>query len=121
MTDTLAKIRGKGCQSTGITEELARQLHSSLGRKVMCVVELAATSRTEDSDGKETVALTILSVEPAMDDEMSEHLRELQRHMWKGRSGNQVTIEEQMSNQPSVRDQLDRGRALVAVPDEVDA
>lgn len=79
MTDTTANIAAKGCNSTGITENLAEKLHAQLGKKVMAVVELVAESRAENLKGKDKVTLSILTIEPAPDHHTEEHLRELAR------------------------------------------
>jgi hypothetical protein len=85
MTDTTAAIAAKGCQSTGITEDLAVKLHDQLGKKIMAVVELEAAARTENTDGKQKVALRILSVEPAVDEIGESHLRDFQRALFMNR------------------------------------
>ena len=85
MTDTTAQIAAKGCQSTGITEDLAIKLHDQLGKKVMAVVELVAEARSEKKDGKQKVVLSILSVEPATENIAEDHLRNFQRAMFMNR------------------------------------
>lgn len=82
MTDTTAQIAAKGCQSTGITEELAVKMHDQLGKKLMAIVELESVSRTENSEGKSTVQLRILSVEPATQQIADDHLRNFQRALY---------------------------------------
>lgn len=79
MSTTTATIKAKGCNATGITEELAKRCHDRLGRKVLAVVELQADSRTENSAGDESVTLRILTVEPAPNAQTEDHLRELAR------------------------------------------
>lgn len=115
MNDTTAKILAKGCQSTGITEELAGRLHDQLGKKVMAVVELESTSRTEHTDGKETVQLRILSVEPAVEQIADDHLRTFQRALFvnRARDEGQPTLDGDEPS-PSVADVVNgRGHALI--------
>jgi hypothetical protein len=76
---TTAQIASKGCNSTGITEEIAQSLHNQLGKKLLCVVELVAETRTENRTGDEKVGLTILTIEPAPNGMTADHLRELAR------------------------------------------
>lgn len=120
MTDTTAQILAKGCQATGITEELARKYHDNLGIKVMAIVELQATSRTEDTDGKESVKLHLLSVEPATDPGVSDHLRNLQRAMYHGRKLHSEDDQPQIDGiddiEPTVKDVLAQGQAMLPDP-----
>lgn len=79
MTDITVKIAAKGCDNTGITDEIANRLHANLGHKIVAVVELVSEARTEKRDGNEAVTLSILTLEPAPDTQTTEHLRELAR------------------------------------------
>lgn len=85
MTDTTAQIQAKGCQSTGITEDMAIRLHDQLGKKLIAIVELEAVTRTENSEGKQKVGLRILTVEPAVDSIGETHLRDVQRALFMNR------------------------------------
>lgn len=79
---TTAKIAAKGCNNTGITEDLAASLHNQLGRKVLAVVELVAETRSEKRNGDESVVLSILNIEPAPEGLAEDHLRDLQRSFY---------------------------------------
>lgn len=79
MTDINVKIAAKGCDNTGITDQIATALHANLGHKIVAVVELASEARTEKRDGSENVTLSILTLEPAPDSMTADHLRELAR------------------------------------------
>ena len=76
---TTASIATKGTKDTGITETLASKLHDNLGKKLLCVVELVAETRTEKRNGDEKVVLSILTIEPAPNNDTEDHLRELAR------------------------------------------
>ena len=76
---TTAQIAAKGCQNTGITEELAKRLHDNLGKTIVAIVELTADARTENRDGDEKVKLSIGTIEVAPDGDAAEHVRELAR------------------------------------------
>ncbi|UUW88444.1 hypothetical protein [Pimelobacter simplex] len=76
---TTAKIAAKGTSNTGITEELAKRCHDTLGHKILAVVELISESRSEKRGGDEAVSLSILTIEPAPDSMTEDHLRNLAR------------------------------------------
>jgi len=77
--DTTAKIRSKGLDSTGVTEEVAAQMYNSLGRYTMAIVELKHEDHGKNAEGKRRVELVITMVEPALDSTTEDHLRELTR------------------------------------------
>lgn len=79
---TTATIKSKGCNATGITEDIAKRCHDQLGRKVLAVVELQADSRTENTNGDESVSLKILTIEPSPNAQTDDHLRELARSFY---------------------------------------
>jgi hypothetical protein len=76
---TTAQIAAKGCSSTGITEDLAKRLHDSLGKTIVAVVELTSENRSENRDGDEKVKLVINTIEPAPEGMAADHVRELAR------------------------------------------
>ncbi|WP_085894219.1 hypothetical protein [Nocardioides sp. PD653] len=108
---TTAKIAAKGCQSTGITEDLAETLHNNLGRKVLAVVELVSEARSEKRSGDESVVLSILTVEPAPNADTENHLRELARsfHYERQLADGQLTIQTGDDIEPKVNDVLAAG------------
>ncbi len=79
MTDYTAQLKAKGLDATGVTEEIARDLYNRLGSHMMFIVEGRVDSRTEGTDGAHKVQLTLTMVEPATDDTLDDHLRELAR------------------------------------------
>lgn len=87
MTDTTAKIRAKGCDGTGLTEELAGQLFTQVGRHYMAIVEFRVEEpHGPNAEGKRRVDLILEQVEPATDDQLAEHLRELTRTLYQNRA-----------------------------------
>jgi hypothetical protein len=74
---TTATIESKGCQGTGITEELAKSLHDNLGKTIVAVVEITADKRSENRKGDEKVGLVINTIEVAPNPDTAEHIREL--------------------------------------------
>lgn len=85
MTDTTAKIRAKGLDATGVTEDIATDMYTHKGRHYMAIVELKVEERHEKADGTKKVDLVLTQVEPAMDDDLAEHLRELTRTLYYNR------------------------------------
>lgn len=79
MTDYTAQMKSKGLDATGVTEEIARDLYNRLGSHMMFIVEGRVDARTEGTDGSHKVQLTLTMVEPATDDTLDDHLRELAR------------------------------------------
>lgn len=82
MTDTTAKIRAKGLESTGVTEEIASEMYAHKGRHYMAIVEFKVEERHEKADGAKKVDLVLTQVEPATDEDLAEHLRELTRTLY---------------------------------------
>jgi hypothetical protein len=109
MTDTTAKIRAKGLESTGITEEIANQMFGQVGRHFMAIVELEVVEpHGPNTEGKRRVDLVLTQVEPAMDKVLDEHLRELTRTVYQNRvlqsEDAQLQIETAGDVEPSVED-----------------
>lgn len=124
MNDITAQIAGKGCNATGITEDLAKKLHDQLGRKVVAVVELVSEDRSEKRNGKEKVTLSILTIEPAPNAATEDHLRELARAFHYERKlsedGPQL-MEPGDGPAPSVSDVLQHGKGVLTVDDDGEA
>lgn len=86
MTDTTAKIRSKGLETTGVTEELANEMWSNVGRHYMAIVEVRVEEpHGPTADGKRRIDLVLTQVEPAQSDKLDDTLRELQRAMYRDR------------------------------------
>lgn len=121
MTDTTAKIASKGCSSTGITEDLAEKLHNQLGKKLVAIVELVSEARSEKRDGRESVTLSILTVEPAPNSVTEDHLRELARafHYERklGEDGPQL-MDPDDGPAPRVADVIQHGKGVLTHDDD---
>lgn len=111
MTDTTAKIRAKGLDSTGVTEEIANNLYANKGKRIVAIVELHAVERHEKADGTRRVDLVLEQVEPAVDDAAAEYLRELTRAMYVNRqqAQGQLAIDGTLDNEPTVEGVLAAG------------
>lgn len=105
MSDTTAKIRSKGLDATGVTEDIADELYAHKGRHYMAIVELKVDETHENAEGKRKVDLVLAQVEPAMDEQLAEHLRELQRTVYLNRQhvGAQLAIDQELTgDEPTV-------------------
>lgn len=90
MTDTTARILAKGCEATGLTEEIANKLFTKVGSHFMAIVELEVVyPHGPNTDGKRRIDLHLKQVEPAMDPNLEEHLRELTRTLYFNRQVDQ--------------------------------
>jgi hypothetical protein len=83
MSDTTASIQSKGLDGTGFTEDIAAELFNKVGTHMMAIVDLQVVDRTGPNlKGKRGVKLVIGGIEPALDDNLAEHLRELTRTLF---------------------------------------
>lgn len=120
MPDTTAKIRSKGLDATGVTEEIAQQLFAHKGKHFMAIVELKVDELHDKTDGKQRVDLVITQVEPAWDSpQLEDHLRELTRTMYYNRKvdDGQPTLPDSGGPDPKIGDVIGQGAALM-VSDE---
>lgn len=119
-----ATINAKGTNGTGITEDLVKLLHDSLGKGIVAVVEIRSESRAEDLKGNEKVNLVIQTIEPAQDGEAEAYLRKFQRSLYQQRrvmsEGETLDIKTGDDLEPKVADVLAAGAALVPHDFEVD-
>lgn len=117
MSDTTAKIRAKGCENTGLDEELARRLHDGKpGKHLMAIVELRYVQpHGPDTEGKRAVDLVITQLEPTEDSNVEEHLRNLQRQLYYERQlaaggDGQLQLNTQSDVEPTVEETLLAGK-----------
>lgn len=121
MSDTTAKIRGKGLEHTGVTEEHAEKMYANIGGYYKGIVELKVVRHSVDDDGKRTVELAIDAIEIADGHQMDEHLRQLSRaiHYERGlavNGGDQLPIEGH--DEPTVEQVRAAGAALEHLPED---
>lgn len=109
MTDTTAKVRSKGLDSTGVTEEIANQMYAHKGKHYMAIVEVVVEERHEKAGGQKRVDLVIEQFEPAVDDALAEHLRELTRTVYQNRAiaDGQATLDDTLT--PDLKDAIAAG------------
>jgi hypothetical protein len=114
MSKTTAKLAAKGLDSTGVTPELARRYHDNLGSVHMAIIEYQVTASTDTSDGDKAVQLNILTIEPAPDQDVTEHLRGLQRAMYSQRTPAQLDGQSTLDDvEPTTDQYLEQGEALI--------
>lgn len=108
---TTAKIAAKGTKSTGITEDIAKRLHDSLGKTVVAIVEITSEARTEKKSGDEEVKLSLGMIEVAPNTMTEDHLRELARsfHYERQLADGQPTLDGD-DIEPKVNDVLAAGQ-----------
>lgn len=114
MAQFVAKIRSKGLDATGVTEDVARQMYATLGAHTMMVVEVQHVKHSDDADGQHSVELVITTAEPAQDERMENHLRELARGMYRTRP--EVQGQEVLAgvvDGPGLADTITEGAALL--------
>jgi hypothetical protein len=117
--DTTAKIRAKGLDATGVTEELARQMHAHKGKHYMAIVELKVEEVHEKADGTAKVDLVLTQVEPATDTRLEDHLRELQRTVYFNRQlGDDQPLSDDDGPDPKIKDVIGQGAALIERDDD---
>lgn len=86
MTDTTAKIQGKGLDGTGFTEDLAASLFDRVGHNLKAIVELQVVDKHGPNlKGQRGITLVITKLEVADDTILEEHLRELSRTLYLNR------------------------------------
>lgn len=113
MTDTHAQIASKGLDATGFTEELAAELFHKVGSHLMAIVDLQVVDRSGPNvKDKRKVHLIIDGIEPALNDEMAEHLRELSRvgYLNRAHANGTLAINEQLDGERTVADVMAAGR-----------
>lgn len=80
--DYTARLKAKGLDSTGVTEEIARDMANTLGRHTLLIVEVVHDEVTKHADGAQQVKLACTRVEPvpaAQEDVVREFMRAIHR------------------------------------------
>jgi hypothetical protein len=86
MTDTTAKIRSKGLDGTGFTEDLAASLFNRVGHNLKAIIELQVVDKHGPNlDGRRGIELVITGLEVADDANLEDHLRELSQTLYYNR------------------------------------
>ena len=115
---TTAKIAAKGCNGTGITDEIAENLR--LGQTLVVVAELVVEAHHEKRNGDEAVVLNILTVEPATKDFVEDYLRNMQRALHYERKliedGPQLQVPGDHA-EASTQDVIDQGKGILTEVD----
>jgi hypothetical protein len=116
MTDTTAKVRAKGLDATGVTEDIANQMYAHKGKHYMAIVEVKVDERHDKAGGQRRVDLVIEQFEPAVDDDLEAHLRELTRTLYANRAhaDGQAAIDDTLT--PSLTDAIKAGQGFEPHP-----
>jgi len=115
---TTAKIATKGCNGTGITDEIAERLR--LGQTLVVVAELVVEAHHEKRNGDESVVLNILTVEPATKDFVEDYLRNMQRALHYERKLTEDGPQMQLPGdhaESSIQDVIDQGAGVLTQTD----
>lgn len=112
MTDTTARIRAKGLDALGVTEDIANQLYARKGAHQMFIGEYRVDETHERADGTKKVDLVLTQVEPATDEQLAEHLRELTRvgYMNRQQANGQLAIDQSLDDEPTVEQVMAAGQ-----------
>lgn len=112
--DYTAKIRAKGLDATGVTEQLAGEMFRNKGRHYMAIVELRVDETHEKADGARKVDLILTQVEPATSTDLEEHLRELTRvgYLNRQQSDGQLAIDASLGQERTVADVMASGKSM---------
>lgn len=114
MTDFTAKIRSKGLDATGVTEDTARAWYSALGSHHVAVVEVQIVDRRDNANGNHSVEAVITQFEPASSEYLDDHLREVMRALYRGRrTADGVLGLPGVDDGRTVNDVVDAGKALL--------
>lgn len=117
MTDALdytARIRAKGLDSTGVTEDIARTMYANRGGHYMAIVELRVDETHDKADGQHKVDLIVTQVEPATEPKLDSHLRDLTRALYANRKLHDEDEQPELDGvgdvEPTVDQVMARGR-----------
>lgn len=120
MTDTIASIKGRSLNKTGVTEALARQYANQLGTEHIAIVRYGPDSLITDADGHQKVLIAINSFEPVVEEgngvDAEDLVRNLERALAfnRGLADGQRTIDEELDGPaPKVSDFVERGEAIL--------
>ncbi len=124
-TDTIAALKGRSLNKTGVTERLARSYAHQLGVEHIAIVRYSGNSLITDADGQQKVVLAIDSFEPVIDPNddgaITDMIRNLEAALYRNRAqaDGQATIDDELDGPaPTVNDVLTNGRALLEEDDE---
>lgn len=118
MTTTTAKLAAAKLDETlGIPDQTADAMFAGrLGATHMAIVELQVAERTEGKADKHTVKLQAIHLELAGDTAIADHLRDLSRAIYTGRTPKQLDIDSFDDVEPDAEEILRRGQGLLPCP-----
>lgn len=104
--DYTARIKAKGLDSTGVTEDHAKRMSNNLGGHTLLIIEVKHDRLIVNDDGTRQVQLGILTCEP-VPAEQEEAVRGFQRALYRQRpdiAGQAVLRGDGEGEEPSVED-----------------
>lgn len=120
--DYTATIRGKGLDGTGVTEDIAKSMYHSMGKRTLAIVELVHKRQINDEDTGRKVELAISMLEPSTDPKLDDYLRNLTKTLHQNRvlksSDEQLQIETQDDLEPTVEQVIAAGQQHLAETDD---
>lgn len=113
MSATTAKIAARAkTDNTGITPDLADTMYHQLGSHHIAIVELRVAERIEGDDDSHSVKLEVGRIEPAPDEFVEDHMRQLERALYFRRNP-QPALTTGDPSEPTVTAVLDKTGDLV--------
>lgn len=120
--DYTATIRGKGLDGTGVTEDIAKSMYHTKGKRTLAIVELVHKRQVDDEDTGRKVELAISLLEPSTSPELDDHLRELTKTMHQNRvlksTDDQLQIDTLDAVEPTVEQVIEAGKQHIAETDD---
>ncbi|GAW57621.1 hypothetical protein, partial [Nocardioides sp. PD653] len=117
-----AKIRGKGLENTGVTEDLARTMYNTLERSTLAIVRLTHKRQINDADAGRTVELSIDMLEPSTSAELDDYLLNLCKTLHQNRTlkseDAQLQIDTIDDLEPTVEQVIQAGQQHIAQTDD---
>jgi hypothetical protein len=112
MPDITATINAKGLDKTGFDDDLIAELfHRKVGRHMLAIVEVQIVDkRGPNIKGKSKVLLDITSIDPITDDNLDEHIREIQKTLAYNRGLQGHTGTTTQGQEPTVHQVLAAGQ-----------
>jgi len=120
--DYTATIRGKGLDGTGVTEDIAKTMYHTKGKRTLAIVELVHKRQVDDEDTGRKVELAISLLEPSTSPELDDYLRNLTKTMHQNRvlksQDEQLQIDTLDDVEPTVEQVIAAGQQHIAQTDD---
>lgn len=127
MTDYTAKISERGCDKTGITEELIAQCYNGGRGELVAIVNLKPAREHRDlGTGNKKLDFVITEIEPVIatngdiERQLAEHIRTITAALYRNRAiaDGELPFDGEDSNEPTVPEVLAAGAALIETDED---